>query len=350
MRSSYVNLESRMSSSSSRKQVTWREPTKPKNSPFPAARRKVHSTLDYLKDRLRQVESERKIGALFKRRQTRDHRPLQGILKPPTAHFPEDQTDSYFDWTEFHDEVIVYATDTLAPPAVDTPSDITEDTPTESGTSTPPEPISLCDSWETSSEYWSDQWDETPRLPNQWIPQLDYFVESGLEFKSGSEISEATKPVGSFYQPVEVIQSPAEFVEELTSSLQYGLIICGLGLMAFLFLALWTILLITCGMVVASIFPVVLATYGFMLLFTRTKCSVEWLLMTTLKVWAGLTLGIGITLAGIVDYIGDKVFALCHKPAAILPTIILLCTLSIVLVPELSGNNNLSTVSVNGSL
>ncbi|CAE6398907.1 unnamed protein product [Rhizoctonia solani] len=337
------------SSRSSRKQVTWGQPSKAKNPVFPAARQKVHSTLGYLKDRLRQVESERNIGVFFKRRRTRNYKVLQGILKPPTARFPEDRTYSYFDWTQLHDEPIVYAADSMDAPSLDTPSDITEDTPTESMTSTPPEPISPCDSWDNNSEYWSDQWDETPRLPNEWCPPLDYLMESRLEVGSESEISDATNPVQILHQPVEGIQTPAEFIEELTSSLQYGLIVCSLGLMAFLFLAFWTTLLITCGVMVASMFPVALAAYGFILLFTRTKCSVEWLLMTTLKIWGGLTLAIGIVLVIIVDYIGDTAFALCANLMAILPSIVLLGALSIALFSELPGGNSFPNALTNST-
>ncbi|CCO29541.1 hypothetical protein BN14_03556 [Rhizoctonia solani AG-1 IB] len=211
-------------------------------------------------------------------------------------------------------------------------------------TSTPPESISPCDSWDTDSEYWSDQWDETPKLPNEWTPPLDYLIESSPEVKS---LSDTTKPVQILHQPVEAIQTPTEFIEELASSLQYWLIVCSLGLMAFLFLALWTTLLIACGAMVASVFPVALAAYGFILLFTRTKCSVEWFLMTTLKIWGGLTLATGLALAIIVDYIGDTIFASCKKLVATLPTIVLLSTLSIALFPELPGNNDYSNVLTN---
>ncbi|CAE6417583.1 unnamed protein product [Rhizoctonia solani] len=337
------------SSTSSRKQVTWGKSTMAKNPMFPVAHRKVHSTLDYLKHRLRQVESERSIGPLFKRRQTGAHKPLQGILKPPTPHFPEDQADLRFDWTEFQDEFGVYATDSLVPPLLDTPSDITEDTPTESTTSTPPEPISPCESWDTSSEYWSDQWDETPELPSGWSPPLDYFTISQMEVESSSDISEQTKPVQLLHQPVDSIQTPGEFVEEVTSSLQYGLIVCGLGFMAFLFLACWTILLITCGVMIASVFPAVLVAYGFMLLFASTKCSIEWLLMTTLKIGGGLTLAIGIGLVVIVEFVGDIAFTLFRKLAGTLPTVVFLGTLSIALFTQLEANNNSSNVLANST-
>ncbi|KAG8691619.1 hypothetical protein FRC11_014703 [Ceratobasidium sp. 423] len=335
------------SSTSSRKQVTWGKSTTAKNPIFPAAHRRVHSTLDYLKHRLRQVESERSIGPLFKRRQTGAHEPLQGILKPPTAHFPEDQSDLRFDWTEFQDELAIYATDSLAPPPLDTPSDITEDTPTESMTSTPPELISPCDSWDTGSEYWSDQWDETPELPSGWSPPPDYLTISQMEVEPGPEISEQTKPVQLRHQPVDNVQTPGKFVEEMTSSLQYGLIVCGLGFLGFLFLACWTILLITCGVMIASVFPAVLVTYGFMPLFARTKCSIEWPLMTTLKIGGGLTLAIGIGLVVIVESVGDTAFTLFWKLAGTLPAIVFFGTLLMAFFIQPEGNNNASGVLAN---
>ncbi|CAE6504951.1 unnamed protein product, partial [Rhizoctonia solani] len=313
------------SMASSCKQVTWGKSTTAKNPTFPTAHRKIHSTLDYLKHRLGQVESEKKTGTLFKRRQKSAPKPLQGILKPPTARFPEDQIDLHFDWTELQDDLVVYVSDSLVPPPLDTPSDITEDTPTESMPSTPCEPISPCasDSWDTHSEYWSDQWDETPKLPSEWSPRLDYLITSQMEAEPRSEISGETKPVQVQDQPVENIQTPGEFVEELTSSLQYGLIVCGLGFMVFLFLACWTILLITCGVMIASVFPAVLVAYGFMVTFTRAKYSIEWILTTTLKIGATCTLAIAIALIVIVDFIGDTMFTLCRKSVSILPTIVL---------------------------
>ncbi|KAH7333561.1 hypothetical protein B0J17DRAFT_129149 [Rhizoctonia solani] len=336
------------SSTSLRKQVTWGKSTMAKNPTFPAAHRKIHSTLDYLKHRLRQVESERSIGPLFKRRQTRTYKPLQGILKLPTAHFPEDHMDIPFDWTGFHDEIMVYAADNLAP-SLDTPSDIPEDTPTESMTSTPPEPISPCDSWDSQSEYWSDQWDETPKLPNGWGAPIDYLTTSHMEVESGSEISEETKPIQLLHQPVEDLQTPGEFVEELTASLQYGLIACGLGFLAFLLLACWTALLITWGVMIASVFPAVLVAYGFMVLFTRAKCSAEWLLMTTLKIGSGLTLAIGIALVVAVEYIGDAVFSLYGKLVATLPTFVFLSALSMALFTKTEESNSTSNVLANST-
>ncbi|CAE7113901.1 unnamed protein product, partial [Rhizoctonia solani] len=296
------------SSTSSRKQVTWGKSTTVKNPVFPAAHRRIHSTLDYLKHRLQQVESDRSVGTLFKRRQTRLNQPIQGILKPPTARFPEDEIDLHFDWTECHEDLFVYATDNLVPPPLDTPSDITEDTPTDSTTSTPPEPISPCDSWHTQSEYWSDQWDETPQLPSGWGSPVDFLTSSSVEAASGLELSEETKPVQARHQPVEHIQTPGEFVEDLTSSLQHGLIFFGLGFMAFLCLACWTILLVTCGIVMTSVFPAVLLAYGFLVVFSRANWSIEWLFMTTLKIGGGFTLAIVIALVTVVDLIGDAIF------------------------------------------
>ncbi|CAE6482345.1 unnamed protein product, partial [Rhizoctonia solani] len=309
---------------SSRKQVTWGKSITAKNPAFPTAHRKIHLTLDYLKHRLGQVESEKRTGSLFKRRQTKAHKPLQGILKPPTTRFPEDQIDLHFDWAELQDDLVVYVSDGLVPPPLDTPSDITEDTPTDSLLSTPSEPISPCasDSWDTHSEYWSDQWDETtPKLPSGWSPRFDYLISSQTEVESRSGISGETKPVQVQDQPVENIQTPGEFVEELTSSLQYGLIVCGLGFMVLLFLACWIILLITCGVMIASVFPAVLVAYGFIRTLTHAKCSIEWLLMTTLKIGATFTLAIVIAMIVTVDFIGDTIFTLCRNSVSIRPTI-----------------------------
>ncbi|KAJ1300751.1 hypothetical protein OPQ81_002395 [Rhizoctonia solani] len=316
------------------------------NSTFPTAHRKIQSTLDYLKHRLRQIESERSVGPLFKHRQAMALKPLQGILKPPTTHFPEDPRDLHFDWTELHDELVVYAINDLAPPPLDSPSDITDGTPTESMVSTPSEPISAYGSWDIDSEYWSNQWDETPQLPSGWNPPLDYLMASEME---ESDISEETKPVRMLHQPVASIQAPGDFIEEITSSLQYGLVICGLGFMGFLFLAFWTLLLITCGVMIASVFPAVLVAYGFMVLFTHTECSVEWLLMTTLKTAGGLTLGIGIALVIIVELIGDTVFNFRRRLAGNAPAIVFLSALSIVLCTKLERSKDSSDMLANST-
>jgi hypothetical protein len=297
------------------KQVTWGKTTRPKYPPSSTTHRKIYTTLDYFRYKLRQGESEKSLEPLFKRHNPGLHRPLQEIRKDRIDRLPEYQGDLDLDWSTFTEDLAPHTTDDLVPPPLDVLSDLAEDTSTTSTISTPPESIAGCDNWDTDSESWSDQWNVTPKLPSGWSLSLRHPILP----KSETEPA----PKEESCQPNEAIQTPGGFLEDLVSSLQYGLIICGLGFMVFLILACWTVLVLTCGITIASVFPAVLAVYGLAYLFTRTKYPAEWLLRTTIKIGGGLALGIEISLVIVVEFIGDKIQTICTVLMDMLPTIFL---------------------------
>jgi hypothetical protein len=285
---------------------------------FLAAQRKVHFTLDSLKRKIQRSGSGNDPKHVFKRRVTVSHKSLRGILKPPTAQFPGHYIDPGFDWSNFAEDFTTHEDTNMCPSGFSTFTD-TEDTPTSSAISTPPDTSLTYDQWETGSDYFSDQWETTPKLPSGWSsPSLRDRLVSPTElsavsqpFRFNETITAITHTTNAFEEQTptlkEPFQTPQAFFDNLASSLQHALIVCGIGFLVFLLLFIWTTLLLTCGVLIASIAPTVLAAYWIVYLVTRTKYSAEWIALTTIKIGGGLGLGIGFALVMIIEYVVDEV-------------------------------------------
>ncbi|KAG9101888.1 hypothetical protein FRC06_002502, partial [Ceratobasidium sp. 370] len=165
-------------SSSSSKKVTWGGETFAfMDPPLPAAQRKVRFSFSSLKRKLR-FSPGHDLKRSSSRRAPTSQKALHGILKPPTARFPEYHVGLGFDWSTLANDLATHACTTMdglpqiPPPLVSTDD---EETPTSSTVSTPPATDIMCDQWETASDYFSDQWEVTPRLPSEWSsPFFDY--------------------------------------------------------------------------------------------------------------------------------------------------------------------------------
>jgi hypothetical protein len=317
------SLSSKCSSSSSSKRVTWGKNSTFKDPVFLAAQRKVHFTLDSLKRKIRRSGSGDDSKHMFKRRVTTSHKKLRGILKSPTNQFPGHYLDLGFDWSGFAEDFSAHADADIHPPGLPTLTD-TEDTPISSAVSTPPGTSFAYDQWETGSDYFSDQWETTPRLPSSgWSspPLCDKIISpAGLPvpsqpFQFNETIPAITHTANAFEERTQIleepVQTPQAFLDDLASSLQYTLVVCGIGLMLLSFLFIWTTLLLTCGILMAFVAPAVLVAYWIIYLVTSTKYSAEWIVLTTIKIGGGLGLGIGFALVLIIEYVVDEIESLC---------------------------------------
>ncbi|KAG8743756.1 hypothetical protein FRC10_011476 [Ceratobasidium sp. 414] len=317
-------------SSSSSKKVTWGETYAFTAPPLPVAQRKVRFSLNSFKHKLLRFGSGHDLKNSNRRAPT-SRKTLHGILKPPTVQFPEHHISLGFDWSTLANGLTTRGNmDDLPPVPPLLVSTDDEETSISSAISTPPATDVMCDQWETASDYFSDQWEVTPRLPSEWSSPLPDYKPFCLEEQvsivappspKGSpsldlfETTE-TKPPQPSNEPV---QSPGEFVDGLASSLQHTLVICGIGLLIVSFLATWAAILLTCGIMIASVAPVVLLAYWFLYLVTRTKYSLQQIALTAIKIGGLLGLAIGLSMIVLIDLVMDEIESLYILTVGALP-------------------------------
>lgn len=322
------------SSSSSSKRVTWsKNPPALKGPLFAAAQRKVHYTLGSFKRKVRRAESE---GAA-KHRLPASLAPLQGILKRPTAQFLGRDLDLNFDWSGCAEDFATYSTADLGLPELCSSTDF-DDTPLSSALPTPPESDAASYQWESGSDYWSDEWEVTPKLPSGWSSPPRYYEPPRL----GSFITPAP---ALDCTPDEPIPTPGEFLEGLVSSLQYTLIICSAASLLLLILALSALLFFTCGALIAAVTPVVFLAYGVMHAFSRTAYSAETIFQSAIEIGGCLGLWIGFSLVIALDYICEEIESMSTVVIRPLPLPIFLISLA-TLLPTFFGTNTYTLLSI----
>ncbi|KAF8604344.1 hypothetical protein BDV93DRAFT_575089, partial [Ceratobasidium sp. AG-I] len=311
------SVYSTTSSSSSSKCVTWNEKSSVLKKPLFASdqRKKPLFTFESFKRKIRRADSE----TTTKRRRPAPPAPLQSILKPPTTRSPGYQLDLDFDCSD-NTEDFADSTADLGPPELSSSTDL-DDTPPSSALPTPPDSDTASYQWESDSDYWSDEWDVTPKLPSGWnSPPRSYEPQT-----PNALITPASTPTLTL---VESTPTPGEFLEGLVASLQYTLIICGAASLLLLMLACSALLFFTCGALIASITPVVFLAYGLMTLFSNTKYSAEAGFQSAIKIGGGLGLWIGFSVVIAVDYICEEIVATSAIVIRALPLTIFLISLA----------------------
>ncbi|KAG8718680.1 hypothetical protein FRC08_004682 [Ceratobasidium sp. 394] len=342
------------SSSSSSKKVTWGGETVAFMDPLPpVARRKVRFLLNSFRRKLLRFGSG-DLKNSSNRRTPTSHKTLHGILKPPTTRFPEHHINLGFDWSALANDLSTHASTTMndlppVPPLLVSTDD--EETPTGSTVSTPPATDLMCDQWETASDYFSDQWEVTPKLPSEWSSPLPDYKPFSVEEQAFTlappspkespslDVFEATEGFIEPPQPPdEPVQTPGAFVDGLASSLQHTLVICGIGFLIVSLLTIWTTILLTCGVMIASVAPAVLLAYWFLHLITRTQYSLKRIVLTAVKIGGLLGLGIGFSVLVLIDLVMDEIESLYNLAIRVLPIVAIIGVSTTVICTVLGSN------------
>ncbi|KAG8727412.1 hypothetical protein FRC12_022520 [Ceratobasidium sp. 428] len=324
------------SSVSSSRQVTWGKNSILEFTTAPAIQRKDRLSFNSFKRKLLRFGSKDNLKRSSNRPPPSSHKTLHGILKPPTR-FVEPHIDPGFDWSALANDLPMRAPVNMnslppVPPLLPTMDD--EETPISSTVSTPPLADTTCDHWETASDYFSDQWDVTPKLLSEWDypifdnkplapeQQVFHLVPPSPNDHPGLYFAETPEqPVEPSQPPNEPIQTPGDFIDGLASSLQHTLAVCGIGFFIFSFLIIWTTVLLTCGIMIASVAPAVLLAYWLLHLITRVKYSFEQIVLTTIKIGGLLGLGIGFSVLVLIDLLMDEIESIAILVSRSLPTL-----------------------------